>query len=436
MKKILSLLLVCVLCVSMFAGCNQKPSDPPVDPKPSESTSPTEKVEPTNPTETPDIEPTQPQETLAVGVGFNEFDTAWINYLNNSKSNENYMISPLSLKMAVALAAAGANTDTLDELLAAFDFENLDSYLNWGKNIVAHEKAIQEDIESRKNSPYMEDYDGAFDIANSVWHNSDAEGKFTDLYKQYMTELDALFMETPGAELKDEINNWVNEKTNGLIPELFADDLSAYTNILINTLYMKCAWLNTFSEHMTKEDDFTTINGDVVKKEMMNQEDDFLYYEDKDAQMIILPMENGINMAIVLGSNENILDKINNAKSQLVNVTMPKFEVETTIDNIIPFLQQQGVNLAFDSELADFSNMMDSGNYIDKIIQKTKIKLDENGVEAAAVTAIVMDATSAMPPEPVQPIFFIADEPFEYYIYTTVEGAATPELLFYGQYVK
>mgnify|MGYP002514557258 CR=1 FL=1 len=69
--------------------------------------------------------------------------------------------------------------------------------------------------------------------------------------------------------MKDEINSWVNEKTNGLIPELFADDLSAYTNILINTLYMKCAWLNTFSEHMTKEDDFTTIDGDVVKKEMM-----------------------------------------------------------------------------------------------------------------------------------------------------------------------
>ena len=115
---------------------------------------------------------------------------------------------------------------------------------------------------------------------------------------------------------------------------------------------------------------------------------------------------------------------------------MPKFEIETTASDIIDFLKTKGINLAFDSEIADFSNMMDTGNYINQIVQKTKIKLDENGVEAAAVTAVVMDATSCLPQEPPKPIYFIADEPFTFYIYTNVGEAETPELLFYGQYVK
>ena len=433
MKKILSLLLACVLVMSCFAGCAKTP-DKPSDP----TTPPTSQTDPNQggEVEKPNIKPDYPTFEVSEGAGFTNFDTDWIKFMNQNRSGENYMISPLSLKMAIALAAAGANTETLDEMLAAFEFATLDEYLGWAKAIVETEKEINESIESMESNKYIKGFDNAFDIANSIWHNSDTAGHFLDLYKGYMEELDAVFMETPGAELKDEINSWVNEKTNGMIPKLFEEDLSSHTNILINTLYMKCNWVNTFSDYRTKEDNFTTITGDIVQKEMMNQEEDFRHYIDEDCELLILPMEHGINMAIVLGRNDNIVQKIAKAEKKLVNVTMPKFEIETTTSDIINFLKTKGINLAFDSEIADFSNMMDTGNYINQIIQKTKIKLDENGVEAAAVTAVVMDATSALPQEPPKPIYFIADEPFTFYIYTNVGEAETPELLFYGQYVK
>lgn len=428
MKKVLALLLVCALSISCFAGCAKTP-ETPTEPS-------TEQTEPTPEVSTPDIEPAYPVIEASDGVGFTNLDTAWINFMNQKSPTTNYMISPLSLKMAVALAAAGANTETLDEILAAFEFATLDELLGWAKAVIAQEEEINNSIASKENSQFLKGYDNAFSIANSIWHNSDKAGQFLDLYKGYVEELDAVFNETPGAELKDEINNWVNEKTNGMIPTLFSEDLSEHTNILINTLYMKCSWQSTFSEYSTKEGDFTTYTGGIVKKEMMNQEENFKYYADDDCELVILPMDHGINMAIVIGRNDNIVNKLNQAERNLVNVTMPKFEIETTEDNIVEFMQSQGVNMAFDKENADFSNMMDIGTYINQIIQKTKIKLDENGVEAAAVTAVVMDATSALPQEPPKPIYFNADEPFTFYIYTNVGDAEVPELLFYGQYIQ
>ena len=434
MKRIVSLFLICVLVLSCFVGCTKQenPTEPPTtETKPVETPGVTEPAE-----KDPDVTPTYPIIEASKGLGFNNFETAWFNYINQTKSTENYMVSPLSLKMAMALAAAGANTDTLDEILVAFEYATLDDYLNWGKVLLAHEDEVNTEIEEYKQAPWIDDnYDAGYSIANSIWHNTDKPGEFLDLYKEYMGELDAMFNELPGPELKDAINTWVDEKTHGLIPQLFNDDLSDYSNILVNTLYMKSNWIYTFNEYATAEGDFTTITGEVVKKDMMKLEETFKYYKDDNSELVILPMEHGFKMAIVLGSNENILEKINAAEYELVNVKMPKFEIETTLDDIVPFMESMGVKLAFDKENADFTNMTTINNYIDKIIQKTKIKLDENGVEAAAVTAIVMDATSALPMDPPKPIYFEADEAFTFYIFTDVAEDAT-ELLFYGQYVQ
>ena len=209
MKKILSLLLACVLVISCFAGCSKTP-DKPSDP----TTPPTSQTDPNQggDVEKPNIKPDYPTFEASEGAGFTNFDTDWIKFMNQNRPGENYMISPLSLKMAIALAAAGANTETLDEMLAAFEFATLDEYLGWAKAIVETEKEINESIENMESNKHIKGFDNAFDIANSIWHNSNTAGHFLDLYKGYMEELDAVFMETPGAELKDEINSWVNEK--------------------------------------------------------------------------------------------------------------------------------------------------------------------------------------------------------------------------------
>jgi serpin B len=144
-------------------------------------------------------------------------------------------------------------------------------------------------------------------------------------------------------------------------------------------------------------------------------------------------MNGGVYMAFVLGSTDGLSEKISKAGSEQVLVTIPKIDLETDFSNgeFVDFLKANGVNLAF-TDAADFSNMIDHDLYVSDIIQKTRIKLDEKGVEAAAVTAIIMPE-SAMPPEE-GPKTFVADRPFSFYIYTTAND--TTAILFAGQIVE
>ena len=93
------------------------------------------------------------------------------------------------------------------------------------------------------------------------------------------------------------------------------------------------------------------------------------------------------------------------------------------------------LGITFTSD-ADFSNMTDVDILIDTVLQKTKIEVKEDGLEAAAATAIVMKNESMIVEEPEEIIDFIADRPFTFYIYAEDDMLTNPELLFYGQYVR
>ena len=166
----------------------------------------------------------------------------------------------------------------------------------------------------------------------------------------------------------------------------------------------------------------------------MTNTDHFAYYEDEETKLVILPMEGGVSMAFVLGSSEGLSEKISKASSENVTVTIPKMDLETEFSHgeFVDFLKEYGVNLAFDSEMADFSAMIDHQVFVSDIIQKTRIKLDEEGVEAAAVTAIMVRDTAIFEPE--EPKVFTADQPFSFYIYTTCND--TTAIMFAGEIVE
>ena len=139
---------------------------------------------------------------------------------------------------------------------------------------------------------------------------------------------------------------------------------------------------------------------------------------------------------LVIGDNSNLDTKLKKAESKLAHVMMPKFETSATFEDkyLSGFLKANGVKLAFDADNADFSTMCtDDKWHIDEIIQKDKIKVDEKGLEAAAVMAIMMKNGAIFIQE--EPIEVIANKPFSYYIYSNLYDD-DKELLFYGQYVK
>lgn len=412
MKKHISKLLITALLFSCLVGCVPTTTEEP-------TTKPTD-----IPIEKPNIEL---EKEKAEMIGFNKFDSSLIQYINKTKTETNYMISPLSLKMALALLATGAETDTLDEILKATDFDSAESYLAWTKSI--------SNLEFEEKNEYQ---DSAFSIGYGIWHNSDKSGEFKETYKENLKELNIMFDEVPGDKLHEEINNWVDKKTKGLIPNLINQPIPDAINVLVNTIYLKGNWYLQFDEYNTKEGDFTTINDEVVQKKLMNQTEDFLYYDDENCQVLIMSMDNGFKTAFVLGENTNIKQKIQAAERTLVNVTLPKFEIETSMEEeISAYLKESGMVKAFDMVQANFNAMFDVPTHVDKIIQKTKISLDEKGAEAAAATAIIMkDNAVILEEEPPKPIDFIANKPFTFYIYSDSQELTEPELIFYGQYVE
>ena len=374
-----------------------------------------------------------------------DFTSSLVRFIETSGyENQNYIISPTSFRAALALAAAGADTDTKTELLSAMGFADMEELNQWYSAVAESEdrfnRWLQDAIDSfEENKEFYGDSaeapDGAFSLENSVWRNTKASGELSDTYKAYVKEhYDAVAENVSKDAITDAVNGWINENTNGLIPKI-SDDLSASDLVLANTLYLRAAWADEFDEFLTEQGDFTAYDGRTVKKEFMHQTSEFAFYEDEETTLVCLPMQGGVNALFVLGNAENAMEKLRSASYETVEVTLPKFETETSLsgDELINFCKARGAELAF-SPNADFSGMSEEmALYITDIIQKARIKTEESGIEAAAATVIMMTEGAALIEE--EPVIkeFKADKPFKFILFT---GNGTPEPLFCGQIVE
>ena len=429
-KRLISILLIGMLMTGMLVGCGG--AGTAAAPNPAK-----------DPTEHKNVN----TDVRVIG-GMDNFDSELINYLEADYANKNYMISPTSYRAALCLAIAGASGETKEELLKATGFENEEQMNTWYSLVYNSTvdfndwlKDDQKSVEKAKNNDdYFIDGDGspdaAFRIVNSIWANESRGGKFKKEYIDKVADnYDATAASLPGEKLTDSVNSWVNESTNGQIEKL-ADNLEEYKLILVNALYLRAPWVIEFEEYQTKEDDFKTVDGSKVKKDFMNQVDKFRYYEEDGGKLIILPLKYGVSSAFVLGEIKDIDKAIAEAETCTVDVKLPKMDIESEFgsDTLIGYLNNRGAVSAF-IDIADFSEMTDDPVMIDEIIQKTKIKTDEEGLEAAAVTAIMMVESASMPPEEPEIKEFHADEPFKFFVYTELENSEN-EILFYGQMVE
>ena len=368
------------------------------------------------------------EEEPELETALKSFDQAMFEYIKeNGNEKENFMISPVSLKAALCLAAAGAEGETLEELLQTMRFGSEKEMEAWFEEVNAAVEVFAD--------TYPDEEHG-FAIANSIWNNTDRYGSFLEEYQTYVKEhYGAEVYDKSAAELTEAVNSWCSEKTNGLIKSI-SDDLSRAASVLVNALYLKTSWYSSFGD-FSWQDAFTDIDGNEVDKEFMANTDDFAYYADEETQLVILPLDGDKQFVAVLGDTEDLEEKISKADHQPVHVMMPKFEVESSFegDTLIGFLQEEGTTKAFSGN-AEFSRMCtDIEWYINDIIQKTKLNVDENGLEAAAVTAIVLTDGAALPEEEPEPVDFIANRPFTFFIYSGVY-TDMPLQLFAGQYVK
>ena len=329
---------------------------------------------------------------LVISLLFNSlncsFQVSIFNELNKSKRGQNLIISPLSIFQILSLTANGAKGQTQKEMVHALKGADLDK-LNY---------ANYEILEIFQKFKTVE-------IANAVMSRFTPLKEFNEVAEKYCAPLEQLVS-------VQQVNNWCSEKTHGKITKII-DQLDASVQmILLNAVYFKGEWSNQFKESLTKKKTFYNLGTEIKEVDTMNKIDHFSYYEDTKIQaiqlpytqdgmsaLIILPRENAdINRYIAsLNSNENSLsDLISKLKYSKVNLELPKFKLEF-FSSLKETLRDMGMITAFTND-ADLTGLREERNLkIDDVLHKTFLKVNENGTEAAAVTAVVVKYTSARP---------------------------------------
>ena len=360
-------------------------------------------------------------------------------YYSLQQGGENIIFSPYSISVALAMAQAGSQGETLqqmnDVLSFSLPFEDLHPAIN----------ALQLELNNRENSDYEEGKkDFELNIVNSIW----GEKTYTFL-PEYLDLLAenygaglrlADFINQPDASRK-EINQWVSNQTNDriqdLLPENTITDLTRL--VLTNAIYFKASWLHQFEPGMTQDGHFTLLNGEIVQLPMMHQIETFGYAREDGYQLISLPYEgNKLSMLIIL-PDENNFAQVEKAIAELdiqnlvrsvsyaqLDLRMPKFKIESSF-GLADYLDAMGMGDAFIPGVADFSGMDGTRDlFISAIQHKAFIEVDETGTEAAAATAVVVGIES-MPID--EPIKVSIDRPFIFMITDNKTGS----ILFMGR---
>lgn len=418
MKKILLLLLVFSLIVT---ACTTEPIA-------SEEPDPVESDEPTPPPEEEPEEPSTGQansypallsQPLTMDEAFEyvndqplsdeliqairEFSFNTSQSLLSGEDNDNY--SPLSLYIALSMAASGAENDTAAELYQALGRE-------------VDPAALAEEIASIMERLNIETAEGRIRLANSVWNQFDFPFK-TDYIDRLTDQFQAALFEVDfnDPSTGDRMSEWASEATEGLIKPSF-DNTEDFISVLFNALYFKESWLTPFEASQTQTDLFRGLEGEV-DKDFLHSLKRNTYIKHDGVEGVILPFE--VNQMVILkksGANPidiladyDMSELLGSTQSALIDLRLPKFTYENDY-KLNDLLKELGIEQAFDPDQADFSGMSDQDLFISAVKQNSYIALDETGVEAAAVTSIVAETTS-IPTETVELSF---DEPFLYII--------------------
>jgi len=349
----------------------------------------------------------------------NDFGIAFLGEV--AKPEQNVMISPVSLTLALGLAASGANGTTAAEMAGVLRTTGQPDR-DWQRGHLEMWRLL------REPKPGVE-----FSLANAIWvgKNMPIETNFLSVAKQ-MYQTSTRSVDFGSSAAAQEINDWVSGQTNNRIQNLVGRTDSLTQMMIVNAISFKAKWAKPFEKESTHDAPFMTNRPNQTKVKMMTQESRFKYAEVGGHQVLHLPyQENSFEMVIVLPKKGTEVSSFVRAmkpsdwrswasagQQTEVLVTIPKWTSEATINGQTP-LSAMGMGIAFDPDKADFSKLSKQPSWIGAVTHKSFIKVDEEGTEAAAATGIEFKTTSAPPSEPK---VFRADRPFLYAIRDVKSG--------------
>lgn len=413
MKRLLALFLLFGLCLSLLGGCAAPSAAKELSAQPVKLT-------------TRDLsryDPDAPKSHAALS----DFG---LDLLKRARQKESTLVSPLSVSMALAMAANGADGDTLEE------FQQV---LGDGLPLEAINTAL-----GALMAVYSDGLGGSTQcsIANSLWVDPEGQvredfiGKCAGIFDAQIFQGD---LSAPG--IVRDLNSWVSQHTNKMIPQIISQPFDNNTAaFLVNALYLKNTWATEFDPQDTAPRDFTHGDGSTERLHYLNHFSlSFPYLANEACEGAILPYDDGRlgffalmpklspdapdfdTWLAELEGTELASLLLSGEKAKFLRLSLPKFEQEWSgeLQDILPGM---GLECAFDPDTADFSLLGDNpyGYYLSQVIHAAKMEVNEKGTEAAAATVAAAGSGSAAPPE--DGIILVFDRPFLYGIVDLQNG--------------
>ncbi len=399
---IIFVVILVIMAIVILGGSNKEPSQPIVN----------NNIVQNNDVENTDI-PVQITQEIS------EFP---IDFLKLENQKQNMIYSPLSIKYALNMLNEDASGNTKKQIDNVIGEMQLTKYSN---------------------------KDNVLSFANAIYIRND--------YKQYMKEsYQNTLIQKYNAEVNYDtfenarnVNQWIENKTMGIIKNMLQDNQMRMNRILlINALAIDMEWQTAFTPEKTHGEEFNLEDGSKMVATMMQREskrEDVSYYKDTNMTAISMDLKQYDDTQlefIAIMPNENLSDYIKNIKMNDMNqvikklkpasqanagieIKVPKFSFDYSL-KLKQDLMSLGIIDAFNSSLANFSNMADTDFHVSDALHKADIDFSEEGVKAAAVTIFAIKDNAMIREEEPEEVKF--DRPFMYMI----RDKKTDEIWFIG----
>ncbi|XP_031779676.1 antichymotrypsin-2 isoform X1 [Nasonia vitripennis] len=333
---------------------------------------------------------------------------------SKQEDTENVASSSLSAYIILSLLLHGTDGETREEIKSGLNLNDLDKTQEELQSLFMHLNNVTDADLQLTNGIYV---DSNFQLRDCFMSKSQ---------EYYQTSVEKMIFQNSDVAA-NQINEWVKEKTkNKILNIISSNDIDKYTKvILINALYFKSSWLNPFESQFTEKRKFFNIDGIETYVPTMHKTFNVLHghikslrssfikmkYLSKEFEMIlILPDEKDGLRELEKNFDWNKISKASCLTTE-VELFLPKFKVEATI-NLKSALKKLGMNAMF-TERANFSRMAEKALYVDRVLQKIIVEVDEKGSEAAAATVAQIRSRRMVTDTDV----FAVDHPFMFIIH-------------------
>jgi serpin B len=356
-----------------------------------------------------------------------------------TEDEQSFVCSPLSLQLALAMTANGAEGETLREMLDVLGYgrEGMAALNAYARILIEQLPALDLDVKLK--------------LADAILTTDryTLKADFRETLRTYYYAPAASMPFSNPAEVLAQVNEWARRNTEGLIDPMLKEMSPNAVAYLMNALYFKAKWQGgeynpMFSSDFTYDDTFYRADGSRTTVPFMPTSRMLPYADMGGYEIVALPYASGkFFFYILLPKKADGLDALVQTlagaswnsliaglrKDAEVRLRMPKFDVSGDFA-LNKTLQALGMRRAFDEVQAEFGNLFDGvtpGFYISRVLQKAKMTVAEWGTEAAAVTVVEMAEKSALPGKSIQ---FVADHPFVFVLGEQDSGT----ILFVGVY--